>query len=93
MPPTSTSPPTHPLMVHRYCRHAIHAAMATFTISARADQTGFDVEVECGNDGRPTTRDFKTQEDAETWVVRRMQLIDRTDRSAQSGFRMLWRIR
>jgi hypothetical protein len=69
------------------------AAMATFTISARADQTGFDVEIECGNDGRQTTRDFKTQEDAETWVVRRMQLIDRTDRSAQSGFRMLWRIR
>jgi hypothetical protein len=67
--------------------------MATYTISTRVDQTGFDVEIECGNDGRQTTRGFKTQEDAEAWVVRRMQLIHRTDRWNQSGFRMLWRIR
>ena len=67
--------------------------MATYTISARADQTGFDLEIECGGDGRQTTREFKTQEDAEAWVVRRMQLIHRSDWLNQNGFRMLWRIR
>ena len=63
--------------------------MTTYTISTRADQTGFDVEIECDNNGRQTTRDFKTQQDAEAWVIRRLRLIHRTDQVNQSGFRML----
>jgi hypothetical protein len=68
------------------------AVMATYTISTRADQTGFEVEIECSHGGRQTTRDFKTQEDAEAWVVGRMRLIHRRDQLNPSGFRMLWRI-
>ena len=66
--------------------------MATYTISTQTDQMGFDVEIECGKGSRRTTRGFKSQEDAEAWVVRRLRLIDLTDRPIQSNFRMLWRI-
>jgi hypothetical protein len=52
----------------------------------------FDVEIECSKGSRQTTRGFKSQEDAEAWVVRRLRLTDQTDRSIPSGFRMLWRI-
>ena len=68
------------------------AAMATYTISTRTDQMGFDVEIECSKGSRQTTRGFKSQEDAEAWVVRRLRLIAQTDRPIQSSFRMLWRI-
>jgi hypothetical protein len=66
--------------------------MATYTISSTADQTGFDVEIECSKLRRQMVRGFESQEDAEAWVIRRMRLFDRTDRPNQSGFRMLWRV-
>lgn len=65
-------------------------AMVIYMIATRADRTGFDVEIEGTNDARETTS-FKSQEDAEEWVVRGARLIDRTD-PLDRGFRMLWRI-
>ena len=45
--------------------------MASFTISARADQDGFEIEV-VEHEGAPQTiLGFKTQADAEAWIVRR----------------------
>jgi hypothetical protein len=68
----------------------VYFAMVTYTISTRAEQMEFDVEIECSKGSRQTTRGFKSQEDAEAWVVRRLR---QTDQPIQSGFRMLWRIR
>ena len=67
------------------CDMVYFEAMATYTISTRTDQTGFDVEIECSKGGSQTTPGFKSQEDAEAWVVRRMRLIDQTDRPNQSS--------
>jgi hypothetical protein len=72
---------------------AYFEAMAIYTISTGADQTGFVVEIECSKGGRQTTPGFKSQEDAEAWVVRRMRLINKTNRPDPGSFRMVWRIR
>ena len=62
--------------------------MASFTISARADQDGFEIEV-VEHEGAPQTiLGFKTQADAEAWVVRRARLSCRAD---PTGFRVQWR--
>jgi hypothetical protein len=66
--------------------------MATYVISATADQTGFVVEVEDGNSGRRPDSGFKTKEEAEAWIVADSRLPGSADQSHQRGFRMLWRL-
>jgi hypothetical protein len=62
--------------------------MASFTISARADQDGFEIEV-VDRDGAPQTIfGFETLAEAEAWLVRSARLNREPD---PTGFRVLWR--
>ncbi len=62
--------------------------MATYAIAARSDEAGFDVEVLDHDGVRQAVLAFKTQADAEAWIVRDARLNRMTD---PSGFRMQWR--
>jgi hypothetical protein len=62
--------------------------MASFTISARADQDGFEIEVIDRDGIQQTIPGFKTQADAEAWVVRHARLSCGAD---PTGFRVQWR--
>jgi hypothetical protein len=64
--------------------------MTTYVISAKADRTGVDVEIECRNGSRRSTRSFETQSAAEAWIVSTRRLADSVDRPRQSHFRVLW---
>jgi hypothetical protein len=62
--------------------------MASFMISARADQDGFEIEV-VEHEGAPQTiLGFETLAEAEAWVVRRARLSCTAD---AAGFRVQWR--
>jgi hypothetical protein len=64
--------------------------MTTYAIVARANDAGFDVEV-LNHDGvRRTLLAFKTQADAEAWIVRDARLNRMID---PDGFRVQWRYR
>jgi hypothetical protein len=62
--------------------------MASYAIAARADQAGFDVEVVDHDGVQQTVLSFKTQADAEAWIVRDARQGGATD---PRGFRVLWR--
>ena len=62
--------------------------MATYAIAARTDDAGFDVEVLDHDGVRRTLLAFKTQADAEAWIVRNARLNRMTD---PGGFRVQWR--
>ncbi len=62
--------------------------MASFTISARADQDGFEIEV-VEHEGAPQTiLGFETLAEAEAWLVRSARVRREPD---PAGFRVLWR--
>jgi hypothetical protein len=62
--------------------------MASFTISARAEQDGFEIEV-VDHAGAPrTVLGFATLAEAEAWLVRSARLNREPD---PTGFRVLWR--
>ena len=62
--------------------------MVTYAIAARSGRDGFDIEI-VGRDGaHQTMRGFKTQEDAEAWVV---EDVKQAGISSAGGFRMLWK--
>ena len=48
--------------------------MASYAITVRGDQAGFDVEIVARDGVRQTMVGFKTQADAEAWIVRDAQL-------------------
>jgi hypothetical protein len=62
--------------------------MASYTIAARADQDGFEIEVIDHNGVHQTILGFKTQADAEAWIVRCARLRWEAD---PTGFRVQWR--
>ena len=43
--------------------------MASYAITVRGDQAGFDVEIVARDGVRQTMIGFKTQADAEAWIV------------------------
>ena len=47
--------------------------MASYAITVRGDQAGFDVEIVARDGVRETMVGFKTQADAEAWIVRDAQ--------------------
>ena len=53
--------------------------MASYAITVRGDQAGFDVEIVAHDGVRQTMMGFKTQADAEAWIVRDAQLNRTTD--------------
>ena len=54
--------------------------MASYAITVRGDQAGFDVEIVARDGVRQTMIGFKTQADAEAWIVRDAQLNRTTSR-------------
>jgi hypothetical protein len=64
--------------------------MTTYVISAKADRTEVEVEIECRNGSRRSTRSFDTQSAAEAWMVSTRRQADSMDRSRHSHFRVLW---
>jgi hypothetical protein len=61
--------------------------MASYAITVRSDQAGFDVEIVAHDGVRQNMIGFKTQADAEAWIVRNAQLHRTTD---PGGFRVQW---
>ena len=61
--------------------------MASYAITVRGDPAGFDVEIVARDGVRQTMIGFKTQADAEAWIVRDARLNRMTD---PDGFRVQW---
>jgi hypothetical protein len=61
--------------------------MASYAITVRDDQASFDVEIVAHDGVRQTVIGFKTQADAEAWMVRDARLNTMTD---PDGFRVQW---
>ncbi len=61
--------------------------MASYAITVRGDPAGFDVEIVACDGVRQTMIGFKTQADAEAWIVLDAQLNRMTD---PGGFRVQW---
>jgi hypothetical protein len=61
--------------------------MASYAITVRGDPAGFDVEIVARDGVRQTLIGFKTQADAEAWIVRGARLNRMTD---CDGFRVQW---
>jgi hypothetical protein len=65
--------------------------MPIYTISVRADRSGFDVEV-IGGDGRcQIRRGFKTMADVRACIAQNKLLADAVYLGEPSSFRTLWR--
>ena len=62
--------------------------MASYLIAVRADQSGFEIEVVEHDGARETIVGFRTQADAEAWIVRVARLKIEPD---PTGFRVQWR--
>ena len=48
--------------------------MAIYTVTARADQSGFDVEITGDGGAHQTTLRFASEEEANAWIVRATRL-------------------
>ena len=84
---TSIGAALWPALLHRK-KASSNCHMASYAITVRGDQAGFDVEIVARDGVRQTMIGFKTQADAEAWMVRDARFNRMTD---PDGFRVQWR--
>ena len=56
-------------VVYRVRGNAISVAMATYTLTSKADRTGFDVSILDGKGALQTTLNFANEAEANAWVT------------------------